>query len=241
MSKFGLIGYPLEGSLSPRLFEAAYKGRWRYDLIEDRSFDAVWSRFISGYDAVNVTAPFKEEAFLRADIPGDECREVGAANILVKASDGIHAYNSDFLGVRLMLANLSVAPGSTALVLGYGGAGKAAVVAAASLGIEPVICNRTTTKAEGIRPLSEIPVLAVKSDVLINTLPCPIPEMEGLYCPVIVDADYRSGFLRNAADCDRYVSGREWLLCQAITGYQIMTGENPDVAAMMSVISKSSA
>jgi len=237
MPKFGLIGYPIEGSLSPRLFDAAYNGRWRYDLIEEPSFDRAWSRFIGVYDAVNVTAPFKEEAFRRADVASDECRKVGAANILVKSSDGIHAYNSDFLGVRLMLANLSVAPGSAALVVGYGGAGKAAAAAAASLGIKPLICNRTVYKAPGIRPFSDIPALAGSADVLIYTLPCPIAEMEGLYCPVIVDTNYRSGFLRDAVDYDRYVSGREWLLCQAVTGYGIMTGEIPDMAAMMSALS----
>ena len=47
MKRFGLIGNPVAGSLSPRLFEAAYGGRYTYDLIEGAEFAASWQRFAS--------------------------------------------------------------------------------------------------------------------------------------------------------------------------------------------------
>jgi Shikimate 5-dehydrogenase len=57
MKRFGLIGNPVAGSLSPRLFEAAYGGRYTYDLIEGAEFAASWQRFLDEYDGINITAP----------------------------------------------------------------------------------------------------------------------------------------------------------------------------------------
>ena len=65
MKKFGLIGHPIAHSLSPALFKAGYDGRYTYDLIEEESFEAAYSRFINEYDGINVTAPFKEQAFAK--------------------------------------------------------------------------------------------------------------------------------------------------------------------------------
>ena len=66
MKKFGLIGHPIAHSLSPALFKAAYDGKYAYDLIEGEDFETSYRRFIEEYDAINVTAPFKEAAFAKA-------------------------------------------------------------------------------------------------------------------------------------------------------------------------------
>jgi len=227
MDKFALIGYPVAHSLSPRLFTQAYHGRWAYELVEEPSFEGAWERFISEYKAVNVTAPYKEPAFARANIVSDECKAIGACNILVKTADGIAAHNSDYLGVKSILAELDIQDG-TALVIGYGGAGKAAAAAARALGYDVVICNRSTDKAPGIRPLGEIPLLAKVSDVVIYNLPCAIPEVEGMECPILLEANYRTPALSDAPGIGRYISGREWIIRQAVLGYGLMTGEAPD-------------
>lgn len=227
MDRFGLIGYPIAGSLSPMLFSQAYHGRRAYDLIEEPDFERAWERFLSEYKAVNVTAPYKEAAFARADLPSEASRAIGACNILVRTEKGVAAHNSDFLGVKSILSELDVTAGTT-LVIGYGGAGKAAEAAARALGYDVVVCNRSTDKAAGIRPLEEIPLLAGISDVVIYTLPCPIPETAGMQCPVLLEANYRTPSLERAPGIGRYVSGREWILRQAVLGYALMTGEEPD-------------
>ena len=59
--RFGLIGHPINHSQSPALFAAAYPGgEHSYELIEEPDFDKAYARFLEGYDAVNVTTPFKE-------------------------------------------------------------------------------------------------------------------------------------------------------------------------------------
>ena len=101
MKRFGLIGNPVAGSLSPRLFEAAYHGKYGYDLIQGQYFEESYAKFLKGYKAINVTAPFKEKAYEKADIVSGPVALTGAANILVKTPDGVSAYNSDFTGVIL--------------------------------------------------------------------------------------------------------------------------------------------
>ena len=104
MKRFGLIGHPIAHSLSPALFKAGYDGRYPYELIETADFEEAYQRFLDSYDGINVTAPFKEAAFAKADITSEECRLIGATNLLVKTPEGIKAYNSDYLGVRLWLS-----------------------------------------------------------------------------------------------------------------------------------------
>ena len=121
MDRFGLIGHPIAHSLSPALFTAAYGGKYAYDLIETPDFDEAWRRFLAGYKAINVTAPFKGDAFARVDWKSPECGRVGATNLVVKTPDGTKAYNSDYRGVKALLEPLGC---RTAAVVGYGGAGR---------------------------------------------------------------------------------------------------------------------
>lgn len=165
MPKYGLIGYPIAHSLSPRLFGAAYRGHFRYDLLEYESFDEAFRLFMKSYDAVNVTAPFKEQAFERARIRSRECELIGAANILVKTPRGLSCFNSDCSAVKVLLESARrkasrLSPEVEAsdmqskkpvrvLVVGCGGAGKAAIVAAALMGMEVTVMNRSISRALG--------------------------------------------------------------------------------------------
>ena len=226
MQRFGLIGHPLAGSGSPALFERAYGGRLPYDLIEGEDFEASWARFLKDYQAINITAPFKELAFERV-IPADETvRRIGAVNIAVKTEKGIIGYNSDCLGVRKLLEDKGFGKDAVAVVAGFGGAGKAAYAAAVSLGMDAVVCNRTA-KPLGYggftRPLEELPILAAVADILIYTLPV---ATEGVSCPAVLEANYRSPGMQYAAS-SLYIPGTDWLLEQARTGYELMTGEAP--------------
>ena len=106
MDKFGLIGHPIAHSSSPALFSAAYGGKYIYELIETPDFDQAWARFLADYKAINVTAPFKGDAYGRVDWRSPECERVGATNLVVKTAEGTKAYNSDYRGVKALLEPL---------------------------------------------------------------------------------------------------------------------------------------
>lgn len=254
--RFGLIGHPIEHSLSPALFKAGYDGMYPYDLIITEDFEEAYKRFLEGYDGINVTAPFKELALRKADIISEECRLVGAANILIKTPQGITAYNSDFRGLVAMFRGLKGdSPLSDhekiVLIVGAGGAGKAAKAASEALGYETTVINRTKYNPE-IKPLSAFREEFSKADIVIYNLPVRIPEIDMLteadLCPgkekVILEANYRNPSFDNGAiqrmvsmnPFIRYIDGREWLLQQAVTGYELFTGEAPDCEAMKAAI-----
>lgn len=211
IERFGIIGYPVAHSMSPRLFHAAYCGKYPYDLIEEESFDKAWERFAAGYKAVNVTAPFKVLAASRADVLSPEVERIGAANILVNTPNGVRAYNSDYLGVKALLPKNC---GSIA-VIGLGGAGKAALAAAQD------ICN-------DVRVYHHDQIAGgVEADIIIYTLPKAVDGMERLNCRLLLEANYKDPCLANLYP-DIYVPGTEWLVAQAVAGYESMTGERPD-------------
>ena len=211
---------------------------------------------MDGYDGINVTAPFKELALRKADIISEECRLVGATNLLIKTPEGIKAYNSDFRGLVAMFRGLKGdSPLSDhekiVLIVGAGGAGKAAKAASEALGYETTVINRTQYNPE-IKPLSAFREEFRKADIVIYNLPVRIPEIDMLtetdLCPgkekVILEANYRNPsfdnkLIQRMVDVNpliSYIDGREWLLQQAVTGYELFTGETPDYEAMKEVI-----
>jgi shikimate dehydrogenase len=103
-------------------------------------------------------------------------KEIGAANTLVFAGGQIQAHNTDAGGV---LAALPVAPrGLRALVLGAGGAARAAVWALGTAGAEVDIWNRTPARAEAIRIELEGDV-RVRIEVKSTAGPAPTLDQSG--------------------------------------------------------------
>lgn len=303
MGKYGLIGDPISTSGSPALYRAAYSGKGSYDLIEGSDFETSWAKFLNEYDAINVTAPFKELAFAKVieaaqkgkALLSGPAAKIGATNLVINGENGLIAHNSDFTGIILAVAE-SYFPGITAefikeykeefyvkihqffrisvgrlfkqtppqaLVVGCGGAGRAAAVAAAELGFATALMNRTAEKAQAIAsaipeygfiadPMSDFKAAVKECDLVIYTLPVSIPEISELTADdflndnsvcgkVILEANYKDPSFGEVEQIKMksaeatYVSGREWLLGQAVTGYIIMTGEMPDYAAMRAV------
>lgn len=205
--KYGLIGSPIAHSLSPALFKAGFNGLYSYDLIEGEDFEQSFKCFLEGYDAVNITAPFKELAYSKADIPSQECEAIGACNILIKRPDAICAENTDITAIIKCLLPYqtagSLAP--SALVVGCGGAGKAAAYAACQLGYQVIILNRTLSKAEefaahlskidnrnnvSARPLDEFCKWFRKAGIIIYTAPKQINQIDNLK-----SSDIRGGII----------------------------------------------
>ena len=287
--KFGLIGHPIEHSLSPALFKAGYDGLYPYELIETSDFEKAYSIFLKEYDGINVTAPFKELAIKKADILSEECQKIGATNLLIKTAGGVMAHNSDYLGVRIWIEEISRLASlarndreaarndreaarndkdttqndrdttqndregcdkedkTTVLIVGMGGAGKAAAEAGRSLGCEVILMNRTQYNNE-IRPLSQFKEAFKVADIVIYNLPVRLPELD-MICKEdfiegkpknILEANYRNPSFDNNLIHKfeqmhpqiQYTGGKTWLLLQALTGYEIFTGQKPDLEKM---------
>lgn len=266
MKKFGIIGYPVKGSLSPKLFEAAYNGKYEYHTIEDKEFENVFSIFLNEYAAINVTSPFKLNAYNSADILSKECKITSAANILVKKNGKIEAYNSDISGVLYCLekckkhSNGLIGKKSKVLVIGCGGAGRAAAYAALLFEMDISLINRTYEKALKLKeklqsidegksttieayPFDKLQEEVDKNDMIIYNLPLKIDLLDNLKFEgkkYIIEAKYSepafAEIIKKYKENIIYLSGEDWLIGQGIAGYKIMTGEEPNIEAMLKVI-----
>jgi shikimate dehydrogenase len=124
---------------------------WRYlklPLPPARFAEVVRALPAAGFRGINVTIPHKEAALALATEATPVAAAVGAANTLTFGPGGaVHADNTDVAG---LLESLPRSPaGATALVLGAGGAARAAVYALRSAGAADVmVFNRTRERAE---------------------------------------------------------------------------------------------
>lgn len=130
MRKFGLIGYPLSHSFSPKYFAEKFSREGisdcRYDLLEIPTIEEVRSLLDGSIEGINVTIPYKEQVMPFLTAIDCEAQAIGAVNT-IKVSDGeIKGYNSDIYGFEhSLLALLDGQRPTGALILGTGGASKA--------------------------------------------------------------------------------------------------------------------
>lgn len=124
---------------------------WEYgsvDLPPEGFEDGIRRLVESGYAGVNVTVPHKEAALRIADTASDRARSIGAANTLTFADGAIAADNTDGPALAGFLAGVPEHGGG--LVLGAGGAARAAIWALSGAGLDVTVWNRTAERALGL-------------------------------------------------------------------------------------------
>jgi len=179
MKRLAVLGHPVAHSRSPAMHNAALAElglgeEWRYeaiDLAPDELEPRVREMAGEGFVGANVTVPHKGAALALADTLAETAREIGAANTLSFGSGEIRADNTDAQG---MLDALPASPaGVRALVLGAGGAARAAVWALLRDGAGVDVWNRTALRAEHLcEELGGAPIAApVQADygLIVNT------------------------------------------------------------------------
>ena len=138
----GLLGRRLGHSYSPAIH--ARLGAYEYRLYEREPEELESFLRGGGFDALNVTIPFKQAALPFCARLSETARRVGSVNTLVREPDGsLSGYNTDYDGF-LHLFRLSGlrAEGKKALVLGSGGASLSVQAALRALGAEPAVVSR---------------------------------------------------------------------------------------------------
>jgi shikimate dehydrogenase len=198
LTYLGVAGWPVAHSRSPAMHNAALAAvglrDWRYlklPLPPDRFAAAVRALPAAGFRGINVTIPHKEAALALADEATETAAAVGAANTLTFLETGaIAADNTDVPG---LLEALPVDPaGRTALVLGAGGAARAAIYALRLAGAADVmVWNRTRERAE--RLVAELGGRVVDTPesaaVLVNCTSVGLSETDRPFKSLPIQAD----------------------------------------------------
>jgi len=198
----GLIGYPVEHSLSPAMHNSAFAARslnWCYvplPVPHERVGEAVAGLCALGFVGANVTVPHKEAVMSYLDHVTPEAQAIGAVNTIV-VREGLIGYNTDWQGFLTALSEGGFDPqGKQAVVLGAGGAARAVVYALVQAGAQVTVLNRTPARAQALvqdfaslfpsLPLCSLPFTpqtleeqTAEAHLLVNTTPVGMwPEVD---------------------------------------------------------------
>lgn len=243
----GVAGQPITQSLSPLLhsawiaaagLDATYEA---FGPADEAGFAALVAEVRSGrLRGLNVTAPFKEQALALADEVSATARDCGSANLLVFEAGRLTADSTDGRGLMGALAEqapaLNVA-GKPVVILGAGGAARAAAAALRDAGARVGILNRTRARAEALA--GDLGVSVVGADALreaalvVNALSVR-PEIDVAVLPadaVVMDMTYRpliTPFLSEARMRGlTIVDGLAMLIGQAVPSFEAFFGQTP--------------
>ena len=244
----GVLGFPVGHSRSPVMMNAAFATLgldWRYlplPVPPKRFAQTVRALPASGYRAANVTIPHKLAALELADELSDTARAIGAVNTLTLEAGGhVAGDNTDAAG---LLDALGEPVPHTALVLGAGGAARAASWALAHAGARVTVWNRTHTRARALA--DELGVESAErpgpAELLVNATSVglrPDDSLDGLPlvdASVVVDlvyGDASTPLARWAAERGaRLVDGLEVLVRQGARSLTLWTGREAPLDVM---------
>ncbi len=193
-SVYGLIGDPLEHSISPQIQNAAY-AKMGLDAVylcfrvRGSVVKAVRAAPILGISGLNVTIPYKSRVIRALDAVDELARKIGAVNV-IRFGEETAGYNTDVAASMRVLREVAGddLSGRSALLLGAGGSARAMAFGLAQEGCAVVVLNRTARKSARLaRDVSlHVPGASIssaglnrrqleraipRSDVLINATP----------------------------------------------------------------------
>jgi shikimate dehydrogenase len=263
---YGVMGHPVAHSLSPAMQNAAFAEvgidavYLALPVAPDALSEAIRGAHALGFQGLNVTVPHKEKAAAWCVRLDGVAREVGAVNTLKRAPDGYQGTNTDAPACRDLLAALGVGPGTKALLLGAGGAARAAGWALLALGASVRVAARRPEAAVALcrdlsrlgrhghpepAPWAEVAVEAGRAAVVVNGTSAGLhAKAEGLPAltwskgQVAVDFVYGDTAFMGAARAAgaRLVTGEQILLRQGALAFTHWTGRPAPEAAMARAI-----
>jgi 3-dehydroquinate dehydratase/shikimate dehydrogenase len=250
---YGVAGQPVAHSLSPLLHNTGF-GASGVDAVflplPTHSVDDLWQLVRElPIHGLSVTMPLKQAILARLDRVDALAAKVGACNTVVRQANGeLHGYNTDVAGVTAPLEQrLGSLAGARVLVLGAGGAARAAVFGLCEKGADVWILNRTVATAAALAAEAGVHVAEPQMDgfdVLVNATPAGMhgaPEQSAvddkpLPAKLVFDMVYRPRetplIARARAQGLRVITGEEMFIHQGARQFELWTGETAPEEAM---------
>jgi shikimate dehydrogenase len=265
---YGIVGWPVGHSLSPAMQNAAFAYH-RIDAayvplpVEPAGLEAALrGAHALGFQGLNVTIPHKQGAAAACAALDPVATACGAANTLRRTPDGWEGFNTDATALAQLLDGAGVRAGSSALLLGAGGAARAGGWAALRAGARLRVAARRREQAEalcaglagaagpgGPRPepvdWAALPAAGQAADLVMNGTSVGLAGREGAlpglaFRPGQVALDMVYGdtaFCRAAAAAGaRVVRGEELLVRQGALAFTLWTGRPAPEAVMVAAL-----
>ncbi len=256
---FGVAGNPIAHSLSPLMHNAAFRREnvnavllpLKVRILDDLL--ALARELPLG--GVAVTMPLKQEVLPHLANMDPLTARIGACNTLRTGADGkLYGFNTDVAGVTRPLEKRMRLKGARILVLGAGGAARAAVFGLVDREAEVFVSNRTHENAMALarkahaRSVKQEQLAKLQFDAIVNTTPCgmtgvkptlPIKENE-LNARLVFDMVYNpieTPLLKLAhARGLAIIAGFEMFVQQGARQFEIWTGKPAPEAEMQRVV-----
>jgi len=256
-SVYGVIGNPIAHSLSPLMHNAAFAAR-RVNavllpfLVTDlKDFLAAAPKF--GVKGFAITLPHKQAIIPHLDGCDPLAAKIGAVNtVVVRGGGKLYGYNTDYVGVLRALSSRVELKGSRVLLLGAGGAARAAAFALVEAGANVSIWARRDAQSAGLARDANCESIARKKlkgeffDATVNSTPLGLRESDApplrtdeLNCRVVMDMIYRPMRTKLLKLAERRgietVSGAEMFIAQGIAQWEIWLGQHAPAEIMRRV------
>ena len=256
---YGVVGDPIAHSLSPAIMNAAFR-RENVNGVYLALHAKTLKDFLTcvreiPIHGVSVTMPYKEAILPHLDNTDSHTTKIGACNTVVRAQDGkLYGFNTDAAGiVRPLERRLNTLENARILVIGAGGAARAAVFGLKERGSEVYILNRSLASAKKLahqaraRIIKRPDLKKLAFDVIINATPVgmgnmresPLHENE-INARYVFDMVYdpaETRFLKLAKDRGaQIIPGIEMFVHQAARQFEIWTGKPAPWDEMLRVV-----
>ena len=256
---YGVVGDPIGHSLSPVIMNAAFR-RENVNAVYLKLHAKALKDLLNcvrqiPIHGLSVTMPYKEAILPHLDNTDSHTTKIGACNTVVRAQDGkLYGFNTDTSGVvRPLERRLSTLQGAKILVLGAGGAARAAVFGLAERGAEVFILNRSIEPAKKLarrahaRSLKRSDLKKHVFDVIINATPVgmgntretPLQEKEinARYVFDMIYDPFETRLLQLAKQRGaQIIPGIEMFVHQAARQFEIWTGKPAPQEEMLQVV-----
>src|SRR5258707_3634880 len=187
---YGVAGNPIRSSLSPIMMNTAFRRETvnavYLALQANKLSDLLKLVDEIPIQGLSVTMPLKQEIMEHLEKTHPLSAKIGACNTVLRAQDGkLYGFNTDVAGITGPLEKRMSLRGAKVLVLGAGGAARAAVFGLRDKGAEVFILNRTAETAQklarqsGSKSIKKDALAKTSFDVVVNATPIGMAGQKG--------------------------------------------------------------
>ena len=256
---YGVAGNPIRSSLSPAMMNAAFRRETvnavYLALQTHKLADLLKLVNEIPIQGLSVTMPLKQEIMAHLEKTDPLSTKIGACNTVLRAQDGkLYGFNTDVAGIVGPLEKRLSLRGAKVLVLGAGGAARAAVFGVRDKGADVFILNRTPETAQklarqsGSKTIKKEALAKTSFDVIINATPLGMAGQKGaqmleakdLNTKLVFDLVYNpieTPLLRLARQQSiPIITGVEMFVQQGARQFEIWTGKPAPEEEMLRVV-----
>jgi 3-dehydroquinate dehydratase / shikimate dehydrogenase len=256
---YGVAGNPIRSSLSPIMMNTAFRRETvnavYLALQANKLADLLKLVHEIPIQGFSVTMPLKQEIMAHLEKTDPLSAKIGACNTVLRAQDGkLYGFNTDVAGIIGPLEKRMSLRGAKALVLGAGGAARAAVFGLRDKGADVFILNRTPETAQklarqsGSKTIKKDALAKTSFDVIINATPVgmagiksvPLLEAKDLNTKLVFELVYNpleTPLLRLARQKSiPIITGIEMFVQQGARQFEIWTGKPAPEEEMLRVV-----